>query len=317
MKKRIAYLGLVLASITIVSCSKEATIKDNIAERFISIPDAGFEKRLIELGIDTDGVINQKMFRLQAEAVENLEITQENIFDLTGIESFIGLKTLTVSTNKLTSIDLTNCTLLENLTVYDNFIKSLDFSTNTKLVKVNLTRNNLNSILGLEKATNLKELHLSHNLIEKIDVSNSNLEKLYLGNNLLTEVSLDTPNLETLELSTNNLVSLNIDYLENLKTIEAANNKLINVDICKNLKLETLIISQNLISNLVLGGNQNLLVLNMAKNSLSELDITGLIKLEYLDVKENSNLSCIKISTGQIVPTVKLSNYQDLKVDCN
>ena len=78
------------------SCKTKKDIDPNNSE-YVLIPDANFEKKLIQIGIDDkqDG----KFLRSNAEKITDLDITNykdENsmISSLIGLESFINLKNL-------------------------------------------------------------------------------------------------------------------------------------------------------------------------------------------------------------------------------
>ena len=72
----------------------------------VAIPDANFEQALIDLKIDSDGVINQSVLLTDVAAVTTLDVSDKKIKDLTGIGSFSALVTLICNTNELTELDL-------------------------------------------------------------------------------------------------------------------------------------------------------------------------------------------------------------------
>ena len=92
----------------------------------VAIPDANFEQALIDLKIDSDGVINQSVLLTDVAAVTTLDVSDKKIKDLTGIGSFSALVTLICNTNELTELDLSTNTNLLNLNCDDNFLISLN-----------------------------------------------------------------------------------------------------------------------------------------------------------------------------------------------
>ena len=83
------------------------------------MPDDNFEQALIDLGIDSDGIVNQQILRSDPVGVTalyvsnptanpNLPNVNAGIADLTGIEAFVNLTTLHCSVNQLTSLDVSN-----------------------------------------------------------------------------------------------------------------------------------------------------------------------------------------------------------------
>ena len=114
---------------------------------YVTIPDANFEQALIDLGIDSDGVINQQILKSDALVVSSLDVSDpENntnlpnvnakISDLTGIEAFVNLTLLRCPFNQLTSLDLSQNTKLTELHCWNNQLTSLNVSQNTSLVSL-------------------------------------------------------------------------------------------------------------------------------------------------------------------------------------
>lgn len=127
--------------------------KDNTASfntlcetpEIILIPDSKFEQKLIDLGIDTDG-LNGKIFVTDISAVTSLDLSNSNITDLTGIEAFTNLTFLDCSNNNLTLLDLSKNLKLEILNASINQISNLDFSNNINLKVIYLVSNPLTSL---------------------------------------------------------------------------------------------------------------------------------------------------------------------------
>jgi len=120
-----------------------------------TIPDSNFEQALIDLGIDSDGIINGQVLTSDIDTVIILNVSNKGIDDLTGIEDFAALENLDVSNNNLIVLDLSNNLQLKEL--YGNntggvnlSIFSLDLSNN-----VNLELLNFENIFVLE-SLNLK-----------------------------------------------------------------------------------------------------------------------------------------------------------------
>jgi len=104
-----------------------------------AIPDIGFEQALIDLGIDSDGIINEQVLTSDIDTVITLDINHKFILDLTGIEDFVALEVLDVSGNYLTDLDVSSNVQLKELYCNSNsawfsmsFI-SLDLSNNVNL----------------------------------------------------------------------------------------------------------------------------------------------------------------------------------------
>ncbi|MBF4483817.1 LamG-like jellyroll fold domain-containing protein [Flavobacterium sp. CSZ] len=125
------------------------TIKDENAQYnndcppfYAIIPDDNFEQKLIDLGIDTDG-LNGKITITDASSITSLDLSNSNIKDLTGIEYFTSLTILDVSSNQLTTLDVSKNIELETLNASSNQLTTLDLSRNTKLTIVYVINNPL------------------------------------------------------------------------------------------------------------------------------------------------------------------------------
>ena len=186
---------------------------------------------------------------------------------------------------------------LDTLSLAGNFIKNIDLTNNTKLIKVDLNTNEWNSVIGLEKALGLNWLSLSKNLLEEFSIHNTSLETLYIKDNLLK-----------------NLV---VDNALNLKTIFAQINKIETIDLSSNVLIENLGLSDNKINHINLDQNTNIKILYLSSNLLLDFDVSMLQDLYYLVIDRNPNLSCIKIHNNQNISNLTKSDYQELNTACN
>jgi len=104
-----------------------------------AIPDIYFEQALINLGIDSDGVINGQVLTSDIDTVITLNLFELGIEDLTGLEDFTALEYLDVSGSFLTVLDVSNNIQLKELycsSSIPNFsmsFPSLDLSNNINL----------------------------------------------------------------------------------------------------------------------------------------------------------------------------------------
>jgi Secretion system C-terminal sorting domain len=109
------------------------------------VPDDNFEQRLIALGYDTYP-LDDYVPTANISGITILNIINQNISDLTGIEDFAALTDLLCYTNNLTSLDVSNNTALTQLFCNSNNLTSLDVSANTALITLNCKSNNLTSL---------------------------------------------------------------------------------------------------------------------------------------------------------------------------
>ncbi|WP_319589996.1 hypothetical protein [uncultured Draconibacterium sp.] len=300
-RSTITHFIIVLVLSLTTSCSNDDETSSPIDNIYIDIPDIHFETKLIELGIDSDGTINQQILRSDAEKLNrldlNLSANSGEIIDFTGIEGFVNITFLSAAGQEIEDIDLSFNTLLDTLILNANQLTHIDISNNSNLILLEIQSNELSAITGLSKSTVLKKVNLSFNNFEEFTIKNESVETLLISHNLLK--SIDTK-----------------DAI-NLKNVFIILNQITTVDFSSNSLLETLVISGNKLQSINLENNTNLTHLYSSSNLLTSLDVSNNQELIDLRVDRNPDLTCIKILNGQEIPTVSLSDYQELNTICN
>ena len=132
--------------------------------------DNNFEQALINLGYDT--VLDDSVPTANINNVTFLNVSNQNISDLTGIEDFTAITYLNCSGNQLTSLNVSQNNALTVLFCYNNQLTSLDISNNTALTDLRCYNNQLTS-LDLSQNTTLYVLHCEGNQLTSLDVSNN------------------------------------------------------------------------------------------------------------------------------------------------
>ena len=85
----------------------------SMAQQQTYVPDDNFEAALEYMGIG-NGIPNDDFVHTyNVSDIQSLNITNQGISDLTGIEDFLSLVSLHVQLNQLSSIDLSNNTALK------------------------------------------------------------------------------------------------------------------------------------------------------------------------------------------------------------
>lgn len=246
--------------------------------RYTAIPDAVFEARLETLGYDDingDGQVPTALI----EDVTYLFVPSTSLSDLTGIEDFLALETITCSGGNLTSVDLSTNTQLRDINFSNNNISTIDISNSPALEELNLRGNNLSAI-DLTNNVALLELDLSGSDITNIDLSK---------NTLLT----------SLDLSDNNMTSLDITNNTNLTSLEITSLNITTIDLSNNTLLEELIASYSTLTSLDLSTNVALTYLECEELSqLTALDLTTLVVLEEIYLNDSDALTYIDIRNG-------------------
>lgn len=170
----------------------------------VHIPDANFKNALLNHVpiIDTDN--NLEISIAEALVVSHLNLDNQNIADMTGIEAFVNLALLECSGNNFTTINLSQNTELGILWMNDVPLTQLNLQANNKLTSLQLS--------GLQ----LTNIDFSHNpLLHALDISGSSIGMLDFSNN---------PLLTTLYCSSNNLVYLNLKNENNSNFLQIAAN---------------------------------------------------------------------------------------------
>ncbi|WCO01397.1 T9SS type A sorting domain-containing protein [Psychroserpens ponticola] len=163
---------------------------------FTYVPDDNFEQALIDLGYDS-GALDDYVLTTNINGINFLDVKNKAISDLTGIEDFTALTILNVSSNNITSLDVSNSASLFYLLCHSNSLTNLDISNNIALKNLSCGINNLTS-LDVNNNTALKYLSCLSN----------NLTHLNLANN---------PVLKILNCDDNELIGLNLKNGNNTK----------------------------------------------------------------------------------------------------
>ncbi|WCM41585.1 T9SS type A sorting domain-containing protein [Flavobacterium sp. CBA20B-1] len=99
------------------------------------IPDPVFESKLLQLGIDSDGVVNGQILTVDAQTPTQIYLGGGSIIqNLTGLEAFINLEYIEGYGNAVgNTMNLTTLTKLKTLIFSNNWLSSLDLSSNKDL----------------------------------------------------------------------------------------------------------------------------------------------------------------------------------------
>ncbi|GAA0712063.1 hypothetical protein GCM10009430_02110 [Aquimarina litoralis] len=244
---------------------------------YTAIPDANFEAALYALGYDDIANDGQVPTALVAP-VTTLDLINQSIGDLTGIEDFAALINLNLDTNVLTSLDLSNNTNLQTLNFDNNSIANLNLGTISNLTSIEGRYNQLTTI-DVSQNSDLTFINLRDNLFTTVDVSNN-------------------PLLETINLRGNsNLTSIDISNNPNLKFLYFQDTALTGLDVSQNLLLEVIVIERVNFNTIDVSNLSALTQLRIADNSFTHLDVSknpALVRLEC----ENNDLIYLNLKNG-------------------
>ncbi len=266
--------------------------------RYTAIPDANFEAALENLAYDDisgDGQVPTALI----EVVTDLNVDSESISDLTGIEDFTALTSLSCFDNALTTIDLSNNLNLESLMLKENLLSTVNVLNNTELVSLRISDNNLTT-LDVSNNVNLSTLRCDTNNLTALDVSNNtqlvNLDVYNMAT--LTSLNIDS-NTILQSLKANNTGITAIDFSNNplLRLAYLHQTSIADVDFSQNPLIEELRLQNTQITTLDLSLQTALTNLNCSQNSLSYLNVKNgnNTAITDFDASSNTNLSCIVV----------------------
>ena len=310
------------------------------------IKDTNFENALYALGLDDIQNDNQVPTN-NIELLQSLDVSNTNINDLTGIESFISLITLNVSNNNLQTINLSKNTLLENLNIEDNQLGVLNLSYIPDLVNLNASGNQLFSLnvqngnnsnfIGFD-ATNNTDLTCvlvdDDNNIPSVFTNNVDVQTSFSHTNCTIYTAIPDANFEgvlwdlgyddidgdgqvpkdviyeitSLEIYSKNISDLSgIEDFTLLEKLACYNNLISTVDLSQNTKLKELNISNNELTTLDLRTNIALEEVTCSGNNLNTVNVIGLTNLTYLESYSNQ-LNNIDINSNSALEYLDLGN---------
>ncbi len=179
---------------------EEDMVADNVAKT--TIPDPVFEQFLVNNNLDD--VVDGEVVTENLLIVTNLILDDLNITDLTGIEDFPNLDNLWLQNTNLTSLDISQNTLLKFLYFDNNNVTTIDVSNLSVLEKLSFINNDIQEI-NVGSNLNLQILDIKGNPISALDVS-TNVE-------LFTLETTDT-NLNCIQVNEDQLGDIPVNWVK-------------------------------------------------------------------------------------------------------
>ncbi|MCZ8331642.1 MAG: T9SS type A sorting domain-containing protein [Flavobacterium sp.] len=265
--------------------------------QIVNIPDANFKAKLLsaninnEIARDFEGNYTQidtnndgEIQESEAELIFMLDISNSNISNLTGIDSFVNLIGLNVSHNQLVSLSISN--QIESLDASHNQLTSLNvifvYGVNFEFENsLDLSYNSFTS-LAIENAEFVNEINLSNNQLTHLTLNNVSASNLFLQNN----------NLENVQFSSCIFLQLNINTANLDATI-----------VTGSLLVDTLYLGNNLINKIPEG----LYAYNVfCTSNSSSLDLTSFTSFSGCSPSEN--FGQVTITNSPNLETISIKN---------
>lgn len=184
-----------------------------------NIPDQGFEQHLINLNIDSDGIINGQVLTSDIENITELIIDGSNspyLTDLTGIQDFTSLEKLVILYTYIAELDVSQNLQLKELDCSSNELTSLDVSSNTLLEKlycgnygIDVAPFNMIEEIDLSNNPNIYDFNAYDMFIKKIKLKNGNNNANMKINVSVFPWGMDSPDYDPNEIF--NTVCIEVD----------------------------------------------------------------------------------------------------------
>ncbi|MDA0980346.1 MAG: hypothetical protein O2852_03200 [Bacteroidetes bacterium] len=199
------------------------------------VPDDSFEQYLIWL--ELDDVLDDSVLTDNIVDVQTLQMGYSSIHDLTGLEGFLSLDTLSLSElqdSDISYLDMSVVPWLKYLDCYNQNgqIDSINLSQNTDLQFLDASGNTITDI-DLSNNPMLEYLTFNFNQLSEIDLSNNSLLKdLWINNNNLTSLDLTVnDSLISLRCSLNDITELDLSNKPNLELVFCEDNNISVLDV--------------------------------------------------------------------------------------
>ncbi|WP_299212178.1 immunoglobulin-like domain-containing protein [uncultured Aquimarina sp.] len=322
-----------------ISVSDVALAEENLSSDFrysidcavyTYIPDDNFEAALAAYD-DIPGDNNVPTAAI--EVLTSLDISNQNIVDISGIEDFIALTSLNASANGLEKVDFSDNTSLQTINLEENSLRILDVSSLVNLTGLEVDKNALfdlniqngaNTNLTFFDAT--ENTDLSCILVDNATYATANFTNIdnqtsFSETDCTVYVSIPDANFEaalsayddtsndgqiplvniyfvtTLNVTGEGITDLTgIEAFASLKDLNCGSNALTSIDVSNNTKLEVLNVESNQLTVLDLSKNTLLKDLDCDDNGFTALDFSSNVNLVVLSADDNSQLTTIDIT---------------------
>lgn len=266
--------------------SATATIGQNVY-----IPDAAFKSYLV--GNNSINTSMDSEIQVSEAAAFTGEINcgyNGSITDLTGIEAFTNLNSLSFDYCSVTSLDISQNQALEYLSCKGNQLTGLNMSNQAGLRRLWCSDNQLTSLtLSPQTASTLDLLEFENNYVTgSLDLTGyTALDILKCTNNQLSGLLIDCPILSQLYCGQNNLTSLDVSACTELYNFYCPQNQLTSLTVGGSDFFATFDCSSNSLTTLDFSSCPNLSRLGCNFNQLTSLNISTCTQLTRLECAVN------------------------------
>lgn len=308
--------------------SEYATITVTTLDNTIHFADKVLERRLLQMTepkIDADG--DGKITFEEAAAVKELQLgfdlkpesTVDCVTDITGLEYFTSLETLSLKFNSVSDIKpIEGISTLKVLILGENPISSINLDKLGELTDLRLYGTNISDI-DLTKTPKLESLYLQRTNVSKVDLTPlQSLDQALLNKcSSLTEIKAsnlpsitridavecnlksfeisDCPSLRELHLNSNKLTSIKMTNLAMLMRLNVYDNQLTSIDVSNLPFLMWLFVYDNQLTSIDLSANVPLREFRASNNPLTEVNLSTNENLVSLELESMSKMKTLNI----------------------
>lgn len=308
--------------------SEYTTITVTTLDNTIHFADKVLERRLLQMTepkIDADG--DGKITFEEAAAVKELQLgfdlkpesTVDCVTDITGLEYFTSLETLSLKFNSVSDIKpIEDISTLKVLILGENPISSINLDKLGELTDLRLYGTNISDI-DLTKTPKLESLYLQRTNVSKVDLTPlqsldqallnkcSSLTELKASNlpsitridavecNLKSFEISDCPSLRELHLNSNKLTSIKMTNLAMLMRLNVYDNQLTSIDVSNLPLLMWLFVFDNQLTSIDLSANVPLREFRASNNPLTEVNLSTNESLVSLELESMSKMKTLNI----------------------
>lgn len=304
--------------------SEYASITVTTLDNTIHFADKVLERRLLamtEPKIDADG--DGKLTFEEAAAVKELQLgfdlkpesTVDCVTDITGLEYFTSLETLSLKFNSVSNINpIEGISTLKVLILGENPISSINLDKLGELTDLRLYGTNISDI-DLTKTPKLESLYLQRTNVSKVDLTPlQSLDQALLNKcSSLTEIKASNlPSITRIDAVECNLKSFEISDCPSLRELHLNSNKLTSIKMANLAMLMRLNVYDNQITSIDVSNLPLLMWLFVYDNQLTSIDLSANVPLREFRASNNP-LTEVNLSTNENIVSLELENMSKMK----
>lgn len=304
--------------------SEYATITVTTLDNTIHFADKVLERRLLamtEPKIDADG--DGKITFEEAATVKELQLgfdlkpesTVDCVTDITGLEYFTSLETLSLKFNSVSDIKpIEGISTLKVLILGENPISSINLDKLGELTDLRLYGTNISDI-DLTKTPKLESLYLQRTNVSKVDLTPlQSLDQALLNKcSSLTEIKASNlPSITRIDAVECNLKSFEISDCPSLRELHLNSNKLTSIKMTNLAMLMRLNVYDNQLTSIDVSNLPFLMWLFVYDNQLTSIDLSANVPLREFRASNNP-LTEVNLSTNENLVSLELENMSKMK----